>query len=223
MTGNDNAASNPGAAGEDFWSARYRAAKGYLFGTAPAAFLLENPWVSELPAGGGRALSLADGEGRNAVHLARRGWQVSAFDLAEPALERAHKLALEAGVSLDIARDDLDNGTWAEREDAYDLVLGIFMQVFGDRERKVRLWRNIKRVVKPGGRVALHGYRPEQLEYGTGGPPSAANMWTVDELARVFEGWQFERLAAYDKRIREGTGHDGMSALVDLVARKPVD
>ncbi len=205
----------------DFWSERYRASEGYLFGTEPAAFLIENPWMLELPVGGGRALSLADGEGRNAVHLARHGWNVTAFDLARPALERAEALAAREGVRVDFRLDDLDDGAWADETGRYDLVLGVFMQVFGDEERKERLWHNIRRVLKPGGRIALHGYRPEQLDYGTGGPPSTDNMWTTEYLAGIFADWRIERLAAYDRPVREGSGHNGMSALVDLVARKP--
>lgn len=200
----------------DFWNDRYAGADGYLFGTAPALFLTENPWVL---AGAGRALCVADGEGRNSVEVARAGWQVTAFDLSPVAVDRARALAREAGVAVDTRVDDLENDAWADG--SFDLVLGIFVQVFGD-ERKLPLLHRIGRAVKPGGRLALHGYRPEQLAFGTGGPPSAANMYTEDELRAVFEGWQIERLAGYDREVQEGRGHSGMSALIDLVARKPL-
>ncbi len=59
------------------WEERYSASGGYLFGTEPAAVLAENPWVIR---DGATALCVADGEGRNSVHLARHGMQVTAFD-----------------------------------------------------------------------------------------------------------------------------------------------
>lgn len=78
----------------------------------------------------------------------------------------------------------------------------------------------MKRTLKLGGVLMLHGYRPEQIAYGTGGPPQAENMYTEDLLREAFGDMRIERLAAYDREIEEGTGHSGMSALIDLVAVK---
>ena len=75
--------------------------------------------------------------------------------------------------------------------------------------------------VKPGGLVLLQGYRPEQLAYGTGGPPDAENMYTVALLREAFAGLEILHLAAHDSEVSEGSGHKGMSALVDMVARVP--
>ena len=131
----------------DFWNDRYAGADGYLFGTAPALFLTENPWVL---AGAGRALCVADGEGRNSVEVARAGWQVTAFDLSPVAVDRARALAREAGVAVDTRVDDLENDAWADG--SFDLVLGIFVQVFGD-ERKLPLLHRIGRAVKRDGQL----------------------------------------------------------------------
>ena len=77
------------------------------------------------------------------------------------------------------------------------------------------------RATRPGGVILLQGYRPEQLAYGTGGPPVAENMYTEPMLRQAFAGWEIERLVIHDSVIEEGSGHSGMSALIDLVARKP--
>ena len=77
--------------------------------------------------------------------------------------------------------------------------------------------------VAPGGLLLLHGYAPRQVEYGTGGPPNAANMYTTRMLADAFPGFDILRLEDYDTEVDEGSGHSGLSALVDLVARKPLD
>jgi len=99
-------------------------------------------------------------------------------------------------------------------------VAGIYIQ-FAEPDFRDEIFAGMKRALKPGGILLLHGYRPEQLEYGTGGPPCAENMYTVDLLRAAFSDMEILRLAAYDREVDEGRGHSGMSALIDLVARKP--
>ena len=104
--------------------------------------------------------------------------------------------------------------------DAYDLVVGIFIQFMGPEDR-TKVFKGIQTTLRSGGRLLLHGYRPEQLAYGTGGPPIAENMYTEELLGAAFPNLETERLVAYDAEIAEGTGHAGMSALIDYIGRKP--
>lgn len=195
------------------WEDRYSATDGYLFGQAPAAFLTENPWLV-IP--GGRALSVADGEGRNAVHLARMGMQTQAFDLSPTAVARAQALAAQAGVALDTKVCGWDHWDWSQ---SFDLVLGVFIQ-FATPDWRPRQFADLARAVAPGGRLVLHGYTPEQVAHGTGGPRDPAQMWTPALLTAAFPGWRIERLATYERDVQEGRGHSGRSALIDFVARK---
>ena len=196
------------------WEERYAGEGDYLFGRAPAKFLTENPW---LVTPGARVLCVADGEGRNGVHLARQGMAVTSFDLSPTAVARAQALAAEAGVALDALVSRWEGWDWSRR---FDMVLGIFIQ-FADPAARAGQFADMARAVAPGGRLALHGYTPEQVALGTGGPPNAANMYTEALLRDAFTGWHFERLAAYEREVQEGRGHSGRSALIDMVARKP--
>ena len=74
--------------------------------------------------------------------------------------------------------------------------------------------------LRPGGRLLLHGYRPEQIQYGTGGPSDPAHLYDEALLADAFASMDIEELRSYDTEISEGAGHSGMSALIDLVATK---
>ena len=67
----------------------------------------------------------------------------------------------------------------------------------------------------------IEGYRPEQVEYATGGPPHRENMYTEELLKDWFGEYEILLLDSYDAEVDEGPGHKGMSALIDLVARKP--
>lgn len=201
-------------AGPTMWDERY-AAPGFLFGTAPSEFLKEH---SDYLVPGAAALAVADGEGRNSVFLAACGLQVTAMDASPVAVEKARALAAEQGVSVDFHVADILQWDWIP--DAYDLVAGIFIQFSPPGEREA-VFQGMKKALKPGGTLLLHGYRPEQIEYGTGGPPHAGNMYTEELLRAAFGDMEILRLAAYDRVVDEGRGHSGMSALIDLVARKP--
>jgi len=198
----------------DFWDARY-ATDDYIFGTAPNLFLASQ---AALIQPGMRALAIADGEGRNGVWLAEQGAQVHAIDFSAAALEKARKLAAARGVTLEIEQADVLDWHWPEA--AYDLVAAIFIQFAPPPERD-RIIEGICRSLKPGGVLILQGYTPKQVEFGTGGPPNAANLYTAALLREWFDGWDILHLAEHESIISEGTHHHGMSALIDLVAKKP--
>jgi hypothetical protein len=88
--------------------------------------------------------------------------------------------------------------------------------------RRNGVFANMQSAVLAGGLFLLEGYRPEQVDYATGGPPRRDHMYTREWLERTFAGWEILLLDAYDAEIAEGHAHAGMSALIDLVARKPV-
>ena len=196
-----------------FWDERY-AADEYLFGTTPNAFLARE--VHRLTPGS-RVLAVADGEGRNSVFLAQHGHRVVATDVSERALDKARALAERRGVQVEYQQADLAEWEWPA--EAFDAVVGIFIQFAGPQLR-ADIFDGIHRSLKPGGLLLLEGYREEQLGYGTGGPPNSENLYTEDGLRRAFSTWEIELLDAYDAEIEEGIGHSGKSALIDLIARK---
>ena len=107
---------------ENFWDKRYAGAD-YLFGAQPAAGLiaLEPHLVS-----GGKTLVVADGEGRNSVYLASRGYNVRATDYSQVAQLKAKALAKEAGVDVEFVLSDIYDEGWSDQ--AYDNVIAIFIQ-----------------------------------------------------------------------------------------------
>lgn len=197
------------------WNERYSKA-GYLFGTEPAQFLREH---QNYLTAGAKALAVADGEGRNSVFMAEQGLNVAAMDGSYVAIEKARALAMARGVTVDFNEADIANWDWAEAR--YDLVVAVFIQFVGPDQR-AQIFKGIKRTLKPGGVVLLHGYTPEQIELGTGGPPNAENMYTDELLAQDFADFEVLELRSYQRVVDEGNGHSGQSALIDLVARKPV-
>ncbi|MDY0054677.1 MAG: class I SAM-dependent methyltransferase [Methyloversatilis sp.] len=201
---------------QDFWSDKYRAVgEAYLFGTAPNRFLAAQACVLRA---GQRAVSVADGEGRNAVWLAEQGLDVTATELSPVALDKAEALAAARGVRVDFALADALS--WTYPDEAFDLVVAIFIQ-FAAPDERARLFENLKRTLRPGGRIVLQGYTPKQLDYRTGGPSAVENLYTVALLREAFGDFDIERLDEYEDVLDEGLAHRGQSALVGMVARKP--
>jgi cyclopropane fatty-acyl-phospholipid synthase-like methyltransferase len=197
----------------NIWDERY-ANDAYYYGTEANVFLMSQ---QHLLKPGLSCLAVADGEGRNGVWLAEQGLQVLSVDGSIKAQNKAKKLAQERAVDLDFEHVDLIN--WAWPENSFDVVVGIFIQVFAD-ELRSQLFENIKRSLKPGGLFLLQGYTQRQLEFKTGGPSQIENLYTNLMLKQKFCDMELLHFEEHDQVINEGSGHHGMSALIDLVARK---
>lgn len=195
------------------WNRRF-AEDGFLFGTAPNAWLREHAGVWQP---GQRVLCVADGEGRNSVWLAAQGLVVDAFDIAEVGVAKARKLAAEQGITVNVTVSDCDAFPWPEG--LYDGVAAIFVQ-FADPALRGRLFGHIRNCLRPGGTLVLQGYTPRQLEYRTGGPPFASHLYTEALLREAFADMEFVELREYEAELAEGSGHCGRSALIGLVARR---
>ncbi len=197
------------------WDARF-STEDYIFGTAPNAWLAQHRDL--LPAGG-RVLAVADGEGRNSVWLAQQGMQVDAFDISPVGVAKATKLAQQANVQVNYQVCGADNFDW--KPETYDAVVAIFIQ-FAAPDARARLFAHMKSALKPDGLVLLQGYTPKQLDYKTGGPPNLDHLYTEALLRDAFGDMTILELHAYEAVLREGTQHSGQSALIGLVAHKPV-
>ena len=195
------------------WEARF-SEPGYLFGTEPNAFLKSK---ADLLKHGQKALSIADGEGRNGVFLAEQGLDVLAMDFSPTALAKSQALARQRGVTIRTEQADLD--TWRWPAGAIDVVVAIFFQ-FCAPPLRTRVFDSITRALKPGGLLLMEGYTPKQRQYKTGGPSEVENLYTRKLLEQSFADFSSVEIREYDSEIHEGPGHGGMSALIDLVGRK---
>jgi cyclopropane fatty-acyl-phospholipid synthase-like methyltransferase len=160
-------------------------------------------------------LCVADGEGRNSVWLAGRGLAVDAFDVSPIGIDKARRLAAKKNVQANYMLADCDGFAWSELQ--YDLVVAIFVQ-FADPAMRARLFHKIVASLKPDGLVMLLGYTPKQLEYRTGGPPEVSHLYTPELLLESFPDLIISELTDYEEVMQEGKRHQGMSALIGMVA-----
>ena len=196
------------------WETRYETAE-YAFGKEPNYFLAT---CKPLLPHAGRALAVADGEGRNGVWLAEQGLDVLSIDFSPSAQKKAKLLAKEREVSLEFVLADVH--TWDYPESSFDVVVEIFTQ-FSPPAERARKWAGMRRALKPSGLLIIQGYTPKQLEYGTGGPKELEHLYTRALLESAFGDFRQLKIAEEERELHEGTSHGGMSAVIGLTARKP--
>jgi SAM-dependent methyltransferase len=195
------------------WDRRYEGAD-YLFGTNPNRFLAS---CADLLNEGQRALCIADGEGRNSVWLAGQGLEVDGFDVSPVGVAKARRLAESRAVTVGFEVASAEEWDWPT--DAYDVIVAIFIQ-FAPPAMRRSIFSRIVHALRPGGLLLLEGYRIEQLAYGTGGPPVADQLYSEAQLRDELSELSIERMESYDAVVDEGRAHSGLSALIDVVARR---
>ena len=186
----------------------------------PLADLEEQAAAQEAPRGFADALQAAAKSGYGLIAEVKKASPSKGLiraDFNPTAIARAKALAAEKAVSVDFQTADVLTRTW--EDNAYDLTLGVCIQFTGPEGRRT-LFDGMKQATKPGGLVMLHGYTPEQLAHGTGGPPFAENMYTEVILRAAFDGWEILTCRAYEREVQAGRGHSGQSALIDFIARQ---
>ncbi len=167
---------------------------------------------------GMKALSVADGEGRNSVWLAEEGLDVTATEISPVGLHKAQRLGRMRQVTVNFVLADILTWEWPAQE--FDVVVAVFIQFLAPAER-AHVFELMQRSVKPEGLLMLHGYTPMQVKFRTGGPSAVENLYTPEMLAKDFASMDIIELRDYEDTIEEGCGHLGHSALIDLVARRP--
>jgi len=194
------------------WDERYLE-PGFVYGTDPNEFLVSV--VHRIPHG--KILSLAEGEGRNAVYLASLGYQVTGVDGSEVGLRKAVELARERGVSITTIHADL--GEFEIEPEQWDGVIACYCHLPSDI--RIPLHRAAVRGLKPGGIFVLEAFSKEQLAYNTGGPQSLDMLMSLDELTQELAGLEFVHAVRIERGVREGSRHTGLASVVQVMGIKP--
>ena len=184
------------------WDERFKG-KEFSLGKNANPFLRKH--IGLLPKG--KALDIASGEGRNAVFLARNGFDVDAVDVSPVGLRKARKLARDMGVKIHTIAADLD--VFQIEKGKYDLIADFYYL-------SRRFISKIKRGLRKGGRVVFETYLVDQRALHTGGPRHLKYFLKHNELLRLFKGF---RILHY----REGIFKEGgrRKAVASLIAEKP--
>ena len=198
------------------WNERYRQ-ETYSYGTTPNVYL-EEQLAKLLP---GSILFPAEGEGRNGVYAATQGWKVSGFDLSEEGKKKALQLAEKHQVTLDYQVGPLEAVNYeVEQFDAIALIYAHF-----PAELKSMYHQTLATYLRRGGTIIFEAYGKNHLSYReknpqAGGPNNLDMLFSTEELAADFQGFEIIELVEKEVELAEGLYHNGTASVVRFVGRK---
>ena len=180
---------------KELWDKRYNTDQ-FIYGTTPNGFLKSE--LDKLKAG--KLLLPGEGEGRNAIYAASRGWSVEAFDQSQVAAEKALAFAAEKGLEIDYQVSGLEEYPFKSMH--FDAVGLIYFHVV--TPGRILLHSQVFNALKPGGVLILEAFHTSQLENSTGGPPSL-EMIEISQTRVILD---------------EGPLHKGEAEVIQFMARK---
>lgn len=194
-----------------FWDERYN---DYItvYGDGPNAFFKER--IEKLSPG--KVLLPGEGEGRNAVFAAAKGWKVDAFDYSPAARKKAIARAAEKNVTLHYTTADVSDIILPV--ETYDVVGLIYLHM--DPETRRAFHQQITGTLKKGGHLILEAFAKDQIKNISGGPRNEELLYSLSELEDDFEGLNFISSRQERIKLNEGPFHQGTADVVRILAVK---
>ncbi len=196
---------------KELWEERYLVPN-YVYGTKP------NTWFKQFidthtP---GKILMPAEGEGRNAVYAASKGWQVSAFDLTDAGRHKAMRLASEAGVTIEYITGDAMTIQYPENQ--FDALAIVFLHLPEDVRRII--FQRLTTFVKPGGHVVLECFDKRHFGNNKSGPKTIDLLYSPIQLQGYFNSLKMLVFEEANYEIDEGPLHQGPAAVIRMLGEK---
>jgi SAM-dependent methyltransferase len=195
----------------EFWNERY-ALKEYVYGTEPNVFFKTQ--ITKLSPG--KILFPAEGEGRNAVHAARLGWDVYAFDSSNEAKKKSELLAKKQSVKINYRVNDLESADYPS--DYFDCIVLIFAH-FHPFERNV-FHNKLLSYLKPGGTILFEGFSKKQLQFNSGGPRNFEMLFSAEEIKNDFIRLSKLEVDETEIILDEGRFHQGTASVIRMIGEK---
>lgn len=193
-----------------FWDQRY-AENETVYGSEPNQFFKQ--FIDRQKPGS--ILLPAEGEGRNAVYAASKGWKVDAFDFSSVAKAKALELARKKSVHINYNVTAIDQ---FKAKEQYDAVALIYVHL--PPELRARFHQEILKTIRPGGFLLLEAFSKEQLELESGGPRDAAMLYDAPSLCKDFQSLHMMTCYQKDLELDEGAFHKGPANVLRLTGQK---
>ncbi len=195
---------------KQFWNQRY-AENEIVYGNEPNKFFklfidLHKPGTLLLP---------AEGEGRNAVYAASKGWQVDAFDFSEVAREKALGFARGERVTINY---ELKNIADFKAVKQYDAVALVYVHL-PDSIRK-KFHQEVYNSIKPAGFLMLEAFAKEQIQFESGGPRDENLLYDAPSICSDFPFLHMMSCEQKEIILDEGDFHKGKAAVLRMVGQR---
>lgn len=200
----------------DRWNERYSQEE-FAYGEEPNNYLKEQ--VDKLDPG--TILFPAEGEGRNAVYAATKGWKVFAFDISDAGKKKALQLAAAKNVSIDYKVGEIAClGYKPGQFDAIALIYAHFPAAI-----KSAIHRELDQLLHPGGILIFEAFSKNHVRYNSkdekvGGPKEVDMLFSIEEIRADFPHYDIIELAEKEIELNEGLFHIGTGSVIRFTGRK---
>lgn len=196
---------------KEYWDHRY-SHEDYAYGTKPNEFFKTQ--IDKLTPG--KILLPAEGEGRNAVYAALKGWEVYAFDFSEEGKKKAQKLADRAGVKIYYSISTIEDIEYSEN--FFDVIAIIFAHLPENKRRMFH--QKMQKYVKNEGLIILEGFSKSQYYRTSGGPRNIEILFSTNELRKDFSLIKKARIREEEVILNEGYYHQGMASVIRFIGKR---
>jgi len=195
---------------KEIWDSRYKSEQ-YIYGIEPNIFLKE--YLQKTSSG--KILLPGDGEGRNAVYAAQKGWEVTAFDYSISGKEKALNLSQKNNVNIKYLNCDVDSFV---PEEKYDLISIIYLHL--PKETRISFHNKLHNYLNENGVILLDCFSKAQIENNTGGPKNIELLYSIEDIEKDFSNLEIEFIEETKIVLSEGHLHQGSANVIRLIARK---
>lgn len=195
---------------QEFWNGKF-SRDGYLYGLKPNTFIASK--IKLFPRGS-QVLCLGEGEGRNAVFLAKRGLDVTAIDASDIGLSKLQERASEDNLKINTHCMDLNEWEPAHK---YDVIVATYLHMYKDE--RASLFEKLEESLKEGGYFIGEFFSTKQLNFNSGGPKDEDLLYTIDDFKKHF-GLCDKEIKEQITILDEGKGHQGEACVIRVVIQK---
>lgn len=195
---------------KEFWNSKFSTEE-FFYGLHPNKFLASHLETFKEHK---KMLCLGEGEGRNAIFFAKKGFEITAIDASDIGLSKLAKRAEEE--KLNIKTICLDLNHW-EVTEKYDVIMASYLHMYKN-EREI-LFKKIEDSLNKNGYFVGEFFSTKQLTYNSGGPKDLDLLYTVEDFLNHFDSCKkevVEELIVLD----EGKGHQGEACVIRVVIQK---
>lgn len=198
---------------EPFWEAAYRDDDADAFGPPSDEFM---KIIASFPAST-YVLDVGCGEGRNALLMAEKGFEVRAFDISEPAIDKLQRRAKEKNLTVEAWVGRLEDFAF-DRD--YGLVLTCGVLHFVERDPGDRFLESARAHTVPNG-VHAHSVFTDAIEPPQDLAPFIKRLFRDGALRELYADWEIEFFESYIKEDEHEGGLRHRHSINTLFARKP--
>jgi len=198
---------------QDFWNAKFQGDE-LLYGKAPNNFIKEN---IELLSNAKKVICIGEGEGRNAIFLADKGFEVEALDASDVALLKLRKRAHENYLSIKVRHTLL---AYWQPEPLYDAAICTYLHL--PKQNQKELFEKSLQALNLGGIFIAELFSESQLNFTSGGPKNIALLYDFNDILDIIKVLPciVVKLSQEVIVLNEGDKHAGRASVIRVILKK---